>query len=71
MANRTDQRINIIEMKKLRNLDIIDLKKSFLLDVLKDLYAFTLTCSILRVISRNIRNFISTTKNSNQDSINT
>ena len=25
-------------MKKLRNLDIIDLKKSFLLDVLKDLY---------------------------------
>lgn len=31
-------RKEIIEMKKLRNLDIIDLKKSFLLDVLKDLY---------------------------------
>lgn len=31
-------RKEIIEMKKLRNLDIIDLKKAFLLDVLKDLY---------------------------------
>lgn len=29
----------IIEMEKFRNLDIIDLKKAFLLDVLKDLYS--------------------------------
>ena len=40
-------------------------------DVLKDLYAYTLTYSILRILFRGIRNLIGKTKNSNQDSINT
>lgn len=40
-------------------------------EVLKDLYAHTLTYSILRILFRSIRNLLSKTKNSNQDSINT
>lgn len=79
-CSEVKKRYKTIEYKDLDILRLLSLKNRLIVksdyfstreDVLKDLYAFTLTYSILRVISRNIRNFISTTKNSNQDSINT
>lgn len=79
-CSEVKKRYKTIEYKDLDILRILSPKNRLIVksdyfstreDVLKDLYAFTLTYSILRVISRNIRNFISTTKNSNQDSINT
>lgn len=79
-CSEVKKRYKTVEYKDLDILKLLSLKNRLIVksdyfatreDVLKDLYAFTLTYSILRVISRNIRNFISTTKNSNQDSINT
>ena len=79
-CSEAKKRYKTIEYKDLAILKLLSLKNRLIVksdyfstreEVLKDLYAFTLTYSILRVISRNIRNFISTTKNSNQDSINT
>ena len=79
-CSEVKKRYKTIEYKDLDILRLLSLKNRLIVksdyfstreDVLKDLYAFTLIYSILRVISRNIRNFISTTKNSNQDSINT
>ena len=79
-CSEVTSRYDVIKYDDLKLLKLLSLKNQFIIksdyfstreDVLKDLYAFTLTYSILRVISRNIRNFISTTKNSNQDSINT
>lgn len=79
-CSEVKKRYKTIEYKDLDILRLLSLKNKLIVksdyfstreDVLKDLYVFTLTYSILRVISRNIRNFISITKNSNQDSINT
>lgn len=74
------KRYKTIEYKDLAILKLLSLKNRLIVksdyfttreEVLKDLYAYTLTYSILRIFFRSIRNLISKTKNSNQDSINT
>lgn len=79
-CSEVKKRYKTIEYKDLAILKFLSLKNRLIVksdyfstreEVLKDLYAYTLTYSILRIFFRSIRNLISKTKNSNQDSINT
>ena len=79
-CSEVKKRYKTIEYKDLAILKLLSLKNRLIVksdyfstreEVLKDLYAYTLTYSILRIFFRSIRNLISKTKNSNQDSINT
>ena len=79
-CSEVKKRYKTIEYKELAILKLLSLKNRLIVksdyfstreEVLKDLYAYTLTYSILRIFFRSIRNLISKTKNSNQDSINT
>lgn len=79
-CSEVKKRYKTIEYKELAILKLLSLKNRLVVksdyfstreEVLKDLYAYTLTYSILRIFFRSIRNLISKTKNSNQDSINT
>lgn len=79
-CSEVKKRYKSIEYKDLAILKLLSLKNRLIVksdyfstreEVLKDLYAYTLTYSILRIFFRSIRNLISKTKNSNQDSINT
>lgn len=79
-CSEVKKRYRTIEYKDLAILKLLSLKNRLIVksdyfstreEVLKDLYAYTLTYSILRIFFRSIRNLISKTKNSNQDSINT
>lgn len=79
-CSEVKKRYKTIEYKDLTILKLLSLKNRLIVksdyfstreEVLKDLYAYTLTYSILRIFFRSIRNLISKTKNSNQDSINT
>lgn len=79
-CSEVKKRYKTIEYKDLDILKLLSQKNRLVVksdyfstreDVLKDLYAYTLTYSILRILFRSIRNLISKTKNSNQDSINT
>lgn len=79
-CSEAKKRYKTIEYKDLAILKLLSLKNRLIVksdyfstreEVLKDLYAYTLTYSILRIFFRSIRNLISKTKNSNQDSINT
>lgn len=79
-CSEVKKRYKTVEYKDLDILKLLSLKNRLIVksdyfstreEVLKDLYAYTLTYSILRIFFRSIRNLISKTKNSNQDSINT
>lgn len=79
-CSEVKKRYKTIEYKDLDILKLLSLKNRLIVksdyfatreEVLKDLYAHTLTYSILRILFRSIRNLLSKTKNSNQDSINT
>lgn len=79
-CSEVKNRYKTVEYKDLAILKLLSLKNRLIVksdyfstreEVLKDLYAYTLTYSILRIFFRSIRNLISKTKNSNQDSINT
>lgn len=79
-CSEVKKRYKTIEYKDLAILKLLSLKNRLIVksdyfstreEVLKDLYAYTLTYSILRIFFRSIRNLISKTKKSNQDSINT
>lgn len=79
-CSEVKKRYKTVEYKDLDILKLLSLKNRLIVksdyfatreEVLKDLYAHTLTYSILRILFRSIRNLLSETKNSNQDSINT
>lgn len=79
-CSEVKNRYKTVEYKDLDILKLLSLKNRLIVksdyfatreEVLKDLYAHTLTYSILRILFRSIRNLLSKTKNSNQDSINT
>lgn len=79
-CSEVKKRYKTVEYKDLDILKLLSLKNRLIVksdyfatreEVLKDLYAHTLTYSILRILFRSIRNLLSKTKNSNQDSINT
>lgn len=79
-CSEVKKRYKTVEYKDLDILKLLSLKNRLIVksdyfstreEVLKDLYAHTLTYSILRIFFRSIRNLLSKTKNSNQDSINT
>lgn len=79
-CSEVKKRYKTVEYKELDILKLLSLKNRLIIksdyfatreEVLKDLYAHTLTYSILRILFRSIRNLLSKTKNSNQDSINT
>lgn len=79
-CSEVKKRYKTVEYKDLDILKLLSLKNRLIIksdyfatreEVLKDLYAHTLTYSILRILFRSIRNLLSKTKNSNQDSINT